>query len=74
MIHNWPMLGTFSHCKYFILKTSSSFRDAFKEMKEYEEALYAVRINSDAVFPVSAPVVDPGGAPGSYKLGLYDTC
>ena len=54
--------------------TSRSSRDAFKEMKEYEEALFAVRINSDAVFPESAPVIDSGGAPGSYKLGLYDTC
>lgn len=43
-------------------------------MVEYEEALYSVRINSDAVFPESASVIDYGGGPDSYPLGLYDLC
>ena len=45
-------------------------------MRDYEEAIYSVRINSDANFPEAASVsgADWGGGPDSYKLGLYDTC
>ena len=45
-------------------------------MRDYEEALYSVRVNSDANFPeaASVPGADWGGGPDSYKLGLYDTC
>ena len=50
------------------------YRDVFKELIEYEEALYSVRVNSDATFPEAASNVLPGGGPDSYKIGLYDTC
>ena len=52
------------------------YRDALKEMRDYEDALYSVRVNSDAIFPESASVdgADWGGGPDSYELGLYDTC
>ena len=53
---------------------NSLFRDVFNELVEYEEALYAVRVNSDAKFPEAASSVQPGGGPDSYKIGLYDTC
>ena len=68
---------TFSQCKFY--KTSDiingvAIRDAFKEMVEYEKALFAVKVNDDATYAKDATEPSYGGGPGSKVVSWEDVC